>query len=123
MGELGAFIYALVDPRTKEVRYVGQSKYQETRYKQHIHSFDADNIPKQRWIDELKELGLLPVYQVLEAGVIWSSRFKREAYWINYYLDLGHNLTNQPRSKSSQTREREAYEYKQEKLYKLLEDM
>lgn len=123
MPEIGAFIYALRDPRNNEVRYVGQTKYEKKRYKQHIQGFDEDNIPKQRWIDELKELGLLPIYEVQESGVAWSSRFEREAYWINHYLDLGHRLTNQPKSKGPQQRQREAYEYKQEKLHRLLEEM
>lgn len=123
MPMIGAFIYALIDPRDNEIRYIGQSKYQATRYKQHVSSFDEENIAKQRWIDELKEAGLLPLYAVLEEDVEWSSRFKRENYWINHCLSLGDRLTNQPEYKSPQQRQREAYEYKQEKLHKLLEDM
>jgi hypothetical protein len=118
-----SFIYALTDPRTDEVRYVGQTKYQQKRYKQHIQGFDEDNIPKQRWVDELKAVGLLPTYSILEENVEWDSRFKRETHWINHYLSSGHRLTNQPADKGPQAREREAYEYKQEKLHKLLEEM
>jgi hypothetical protein len=116
-------IYAMIDPRTNEVKYIGQSKYQHMRYKHHTHRTDEENTLKQRWIDELKAIGLLPVYSILESDVAWTSRLERESHWVNHYLSRGHRLTNQLGRPCLQKQRREAYDYKQEKLMKLLEDM
>jgi hypothetical protein len=89
-----AFICGLVDPRTDEVRYIGQTKYQYRRYEQHIKNLDKKNVEKQEWIAELKGVGLLPTRVILESDVEWEKRFEREKYWIRHYREQGLSLTN-----------------------------
>lgn len=60
-------IYALVDPRTGKIRYIGQSVCIETRFHQHCKSKYADsNYKKIRWVSELAALGLTPELRVLQ---------------------------------------------------------
>ena len=40
------YIYALVDPITKDVKYVGKSKKPKSRYTQHIKKLDKTGTPK-----------------------------------------------------------------------------
>jgi hypothetical protein len=60
-------IYALVDPRTGRIMYVGQSIDIEKRFRTHL---DTDryepNIAKRRWLKELARLDLKPQLIVLE---------------------------------------------------------
>jgi hypothetical protein len=60
-------IYALVDPRTDRIMYVGQSIDIDKRYRSHL---DTDryepNVPKRRWIKELTKAGMKPQLIVLE---------------------------------------------------------
>lgn len=116
-------IYILDDPRTGEVRYVGQTKYITKRYMQHIYNCDKNNLDKHDWIAELKALGLFPGHRVVEDDVAWDDRFKRESYWMRYYLSLGHRLTNQLEPQSVEAREEELGWCEQVRLRKLMEDM
>jgi hypothetical protein len=60
-------IYALADPRTGRIMYVGQSIDIDKRYRSHL---DIDryepNIAKRRWLRELARLNLKPSLIVLE---------------------------------------------------------
>ena len=77
------FIYALCDPRTFEVRYVGKSDDPYKRYCQHLKEFRKET-HKTHWIKYLLQLGLRPVLQILEQSNIdiWDSR---ERFWISFY--------------------------------------
>lgn len=59
-------VYALIDPRTKELRYVGGSANIEARYKSHVSG--SDTPPKRKaWVFELRAAGLKPELVVLAA--------------------------------------------------------
>lgn len=93
-------VYALVDPRDSQVRYVGVTVTAvEARSRRHIleaHHKDTDGNWKRvsvhnLWLRELGALGLSPTVLVLE---ITTDR-KRECYWITHHRELGCNLNNQ----------------------------
>lgn len=59
-------VYALCDPRTNRVMYVGQSIDIEYRYRQHCDPNIWDNNPRKRnWTKGLRRAGLKPTLRVL----------------------------------------------------------
>jgi hypothetical protein len=87
------FIYALIDPSTNEVRYVGKSKDPETRLIEHCKNKQNIRSHKTHWIDDLKKRNLIPKLKIIEEcdDLIWE---KREIYWIEFYKKIGLVLTN-----------------------------
>lgn len=63
-------IYVLVDPTTKEARYVGKTKHDiQHRLKGHLN--DAvrrkfENVPRFRWIRKLLSAGISPIALAVE---------------------------------------------------------
>ena len=63
----GGVIYALVDPRNNQVRYIGQTVQPKKRLYMHLH--DAKKRPRRHlchWINQLLSLGLRPELRVLQ---------------------------------------------------------
>lgn len=85
-------IYALIDPRDNEVRYIGLTEYPDERLKQHIQG--DGNIPKRQWINELSQIGLKPYMHTIETVQTLSSAFDREGHWIQHYTHAGAKLVN-----------------------------
>lgn len=81
-------IYGLVDPRTKLLRYVGQSSRGMIRPKQrHVgHCWS--------WEENLINEGLKPEIAVIEELEVIGSLNDSERFWISYFRALGANLTN-----------------------------
>lgn len=78
-------IYALIDPRSKRVKYVGQTVSPvPVRVKQHVAlARRGGSTRKNEWLRELDLLDLAPEVEVLEVGT-WAQEDcnDREAYWI-----------------------------------------
>lgn len=85
-----AVIYALLDPRTQEVRYIGRTGNLKQRYQDHLKGRiappgtdvrGAESSSKRNWIYDLLSLGLKPIpaiLQVVETGplvVEWEGRY------------------------------------------------
>lgn len=85
------FIYALADPLTQEVRYVGKSVNPQRRLLAHLQ--ETGDSAKVQWIRGLDELGYKPALLILEE-VTGRVAPKREYNWTVYYYDRGHRLTN-----------------------------
>lgn len=94
------YIYILKDPRDNAVRYVGLSYDLVTRYNAHLHTkMDA---PRDRWIAELRALGLKPLLQQVDCHPISianpradrAAAQRLESLWINHLIRLGMPLLN-----------------------------
>lgn len=89
------YIYALVDPRNEEVRYVGWTLNVTKRLQGHVSCSrtGAEKTHKSNWIKSLLEIGLSPRMDILESGSGdgWG---EAETRWIQHYRDLSHSLTN-----------------------------
>ncbi len=59
------FIYALADPRTDEIAYIGITDNPYRRFKQHV-SFDRSQGFKNEWIRRLQNEMLVPSLKILE---------------------------------------------------------
>ena len=85
-------IYALIDPRSDEIRYIGKSVDPDMRYQQHLNE-SAVNNGKIAWIEELQNEGHKPLLEILELTTEneWA---ERERWWIKRGLEFGWNLLN-----------------------------
>lgn len=90
-------IYALIDPRTLEVRYIGQSSTGLTRAKSHAwrSSLKRDAaFYSARWIKTLIPLGLQPKIEILEEVSSRENLDIVECFWIAQGRGLGWPLIN-----------------------------
>lgn len=95
-------IYALTDPRTDEVRYIGRTSKLWQRYDNHRNPLTKDLTPKALWLKELRSLGLYPGLIELETLPFTFTMTTKplftpvelERYWIQSFKMLGANLTN-----------------------------
>lgn len=92
-----ACVYALIDPRTLEIKYIGITKRNtKVRLLDHIRIAKNEtdtNIHKRAWIRQLLELGLEPKIVILETCPI-EDLSNSEIWWIALCKRLGFNLTN-----------------------------
>jgi hypothetical protein len=87
------YIYALCDPESMAVRYVGKTNDIKIRLKYHIGHCRTNRTHCARWIMSLMERQLRPVMIVLES-VDDDKAEERERYWIRQGRECGWNLTN-----------------------------
>lgn len=89
-------IYALVDPRTDEIRYVGKSVDPERRCLAHLREAKkSTRSRKQAWIRSLLNVGLYYQVKILEDELPDGLCEAREQFWIKELAALGHRLTNE----------------------------
>ncbi len=92
------FIYALVDPRTTAVHYVGRTGKPERRFRQHLYATRRNNFctaEKEIWMRELRSLGLRPLMVIVETVKSPTRRtMEREHRWMFHYIQRGAPLTN-----------------------------
>lgn len=85
-------VYALCDPRTGDIRYIGQAIDIYRRYAHHLLN-KADG-PKRAWMAELQQEQKLPTLILLETKIPKAKILDRESYWILHYIQQGYDLTN-----------------------------
>lgn len=88
-------IYALCDPITKEIRYVGKT-IQSLKYRLiygHLRDVERSNNYRSCWIKSLLKKNLIP--EIIELDSIESSNWEwLEQYWISQCKSWGFRLTN-----------------------------
>lgn len=91
------FIYALIDPNTDEIRYIGKTE-QKVAYRRQQHLRCAQVSDKNthllNWLRQLLDDGLIPEFCILEEVEQAQDWQERERYWIAHGLDRGWPLTN-----------------------------
>jgi hypothetical protein len=90
------FIYELLDPRNKEIRYVGKTNNPKHRYSQHLYcsKYNKRTSYCVSWIKSLLEIGLEPILEIKEEFNNESECFLREIELISEYRNNGVRLTN-----------------------------
>ena len=88
-------IYKLIDPDTREIRYIGKTaKKLSRRLTRHITTSKRKNsCHKDHWINKLLSEGRLPVIKLIHK-VKDGNWTKWEIYYIKKYREKGHRLTN-----------------------------
>ena len=88
------FIYALIDPRTGRVRYVGKADNPRERLLVHLEPNQLQvKSKKNSWLKNLLNAKLKPQMKILEV-VDFNNWQRQEKYWIAYYRQQTSNLTN-----------------------------
>jgi hypothetical protein len=87
------FIYALCEPDTNKIRYVGKSNNPQERLKRHVGMYEPNQTHKQNWVRSVLEQGKSPSLLVLEKvdTTEWEGR---EIWWIEKCKKEGIQLTN-----------------------------
>lgn len=82
-------VYALVDPETAAVRYIGMSDHIERRYMEHVVFANRERtLGKRHWVVGLLVRGLVPGLQILEA-IPAGDMAGAEREWIRAYELVG----------------------------------
>jgi hypothetical protein len=87
-------VYALADPRTGAIRYVGWSYDAAQRFKDHLKCArnGRGRTRSANWIRSLLRIDLEPLQVIVETGIgEWAEAERR---WIRYYRRIGADLTN-----------------------------
>lgn len=79
----GKLIYALIDPRNDQVRYVGRTSNPEERFKNHCNPLHNTTSSKREWIDELIKIGTKPIMLGLEVVEL-----DKASFWERFYTEL-----------------------------------
>jgi hypothetical protein len=91
------YVYTLLDPSTKQVRYVGVTNNPKQRYYQHccLYRHKDKKYKLANWLKSLLQNNKKPIMRIVEtfpySKLIWDIR---EPFWINFYKQLGFDLTN-----------------------------
>lgn len=95
------YVYALRDPISDEVRYIGITENIKVRFRQHLNpSINGEHI---RWISGLQAEGLIPSLKILEQCENEIDARAREKHWVEYYKDQGATLTNSQLNQESKS--------------------
>lgn len=85
------YIYALLDPMSHEIRYIGKTNNIIERYRNHIR--EKSNCHRVNWISSLKKKNLIPSFIILQECEDNESDVVERQY-IKEYREKGYDLTN-----------------------------
>lgn len=96
------YIYALIDPRDNQVRYIGKSNDAKKRYKNHFNSSRDKNTHKRNWINSVRRDGFKPELLILDEVPINKWQWW-ETFYISLYKTYGFKLVNYTRGGDGST--------------------
>lgn len=113
--ESNSFIYALIDPRNDQIKYIGQTSCGLQRIRQHYYNKDTEgkNSKKCHWVNKLKKLGLVFKVLYLEYTQGLENLNKLETFYIQKFKTSGCELLNHYEGGDSFHRESPSDELKQ----------
>lgn len=89
------FVYGLIDPDTREMRYVGATVVGMRRPRQHLRPSAYDGKSKHthnnRWIKSVIDSGRVPEIVIIEHC---DDPYLTEIGWVEYFRSIGCHLTN-----------------------------
>ncbi len=91
------FVYALLDPRTDRVRYVGYSYDPWERlhgHHGHVQDMSRSVTHKNNWLRGLIDAGYEPRMVVIDRCLGPEDAKSSEVSWIEFYRSIGEPLTN-----------------------------
>jgi len=90
------YIYGLIDPTTKQLRYVGQTaqgpSYPTTHWKRKRKRERKDHC--HCWVRSVLASGMIPEIIILQEVEIENDLSEAEIFWIAYFKMIGCRLTN-----------------------------
>lgn len=90
-----AYIYALSDPFTDEIRYIGKTTNTKKRLNKHINNAKRKTKPHRlAWINSLLKRNTHPKIEVIDEVNVNEWEFW-ETYWIHQFKTWGLNLLNE----------------------------
>jgi hypothetical protein len=87
------YIYALKDPNTHKIRYIGSSNNPNKRYKEHISDTKREKTKKSNWIKNLIKNNQKPILEILEKTSLNEFEGLEKKY-IEEQIALGNKLLN-----------------------------
>lgn len=93
------YIYFLICPIEKTVKYVGKSKDPKKRYNQHIKKLDKQKTPKRLWMESLFNQNKLPI---LEIVCQTENGRDLEQYYFDLHKKTALNIHNPEKGKKSE---------------------
>lgn len=93
--ETDIFVYALLEPETEKIRYIGKTVNGLDRVNQHMcPRFLKSNTHKNNWIKKLLRFGKQPLVEILSIAKSDGEVQKLEKFWIKHLRENGEKLTN-----------------------------
>jgi group I intron endonuclease len=87
-------IYKLIDPNTRQIRYIGLT-FNDLKLRLKSHISEPGKSHKIHWIKKLKKQGIRPIIESIEEDIsTFEEACEREIYYIDYFRSLGCDLTN-----------------------------
>lgn len=87
------FIYALCDPKSHIIRYIGKSNDPEKRFKKHLTASIKAKTHLGNWLQLLNSIGLRPTLEILDE-VVYSQWEFWEREYIRVFRAIGMDLVN-----------------------------
>ena len=87
------YIYALIDPRNNECRYIGKTANTSKRFSAHIRASLVERTHKAAWVKSLLAISAAPTMEIIDIALPdCADECERE--WIAYFKFLGADLCN-----------------------------